>query len=112
MRVLIIFTFLTCLTVQGQTDQYKDWILNQKLPDWTIHSIRDLDLSKTYKISDFINPFYLEADFNGDGQLDIAVSVEQLVTKKIGIIVIHNSTSDYFVFGAGAKFGNGGDNFN
>ena len=111
MRILTILLFLTHLTVNSQTDKYKYWVLTQRLPNWTILKLNDLKIDDDYKISDYMNPFYLEADFNGDNKLDIAITIIEKNSNKKGFIIIHQSTNDYFVIGAGKYFGNGGDDF-
>ena len=103
--------FILTQTVWGQQDEANTWLLQQKLPDWTTTTLKKLKLDSLYKLSDFINPFYIEADFDGDNKSDIAVATEQTKTKKKGIIILHRATGRYFVLGAGNNFGNGGDNF-
>jgi len=112
MRILTILLFLTYLTANGQTDEYKYWVLTQRLPNWAILRLNDLKIDDNYKISDYMNPFYLEADFNGDKKLDIAFTIIEKDSHKKGFIIIHQDTNDYFVIGAGKDFGNGGDDFN
>lgn len=112
MKILFNLLLLFSLTVYGQDEGYKDWILTQRLPTWSIQKFNDLKISDNYKISDYINPFYLEADFNGDNKLDIAITVIEKQTNKKGIVIIHNLTDKYFILGSGVKIGNGGDDFN
>jgi len=112
MKSLTFLLLLTSLTLSGQTDKYKDWVLTQRLPKWTIRAVLDLKINENYQISDYINPFYLEADFNGDNELDIAITINQRGTNKKGIVIIHKKINNFFVLGAGVKFGNGGDDFN
>ena len=50
-------------------------------------------------------------DFNGDNRPDVAILVKEKSSKKLGIIVVHFGSNDYFVLGAGKKVGNGGDDF-
>jgi hypothetical protein len=68
-------------------------------------------LAKDYEVSFHLNPFYLRGDFNGDGEVDIAVLVKQRSTRKVGIAIIHGGTSKIAILGAGAPLGNGGDDF-
>jgi hypothetical protein len=58
-----------------------------------------------------LKPSFLQSDFNGDGITDIATLVTEKKTKKTGILLIHGGSNQYFVLGAGTKFGNGGDDF-
>ena len=108
---LILTVFLLSLRVLSQTNEPDTWLLEQKLPEWFVKSFKMLRLEASYKLSDFINPFYIEADFNGDNKTDIAVVIEQVASKKKGILVIHQQVPKYYVIAAGKDFGNGGDNF-
>lgn len=68
-------------------------------------------LTHTYEIAFQLNPFYLRGDFNGDGQIDVAVLVKQRSSGKTGIAIIHGATRNITVIGAGTLLGNGGDDF-
>jgi hypothetical protein len=68
-------------------------------------------LAKNYDISFQLNPFYLRADFNGDGKTDTAVLVKQRLSGKIGIAIIHGTSDKVTILGAGTAIGNGGDDF-
>ncbi|SRR6266542_4856898 len=68
-------------------------------------------LAKKYEVAFSMNPFYLRGDFNGDGQIDVAVLVKQRSTGKSGIAIVHGGTSKVTILGAGAAIGNGGDDF-
>lgn len=60
-----------------------------------------------------VDPFMqsmLSGDFDGDGTRDIAIIVEQLRTRKTGIVFLHRGSRTYVV-GAGRALGNGGDDF-
>ena len=56
-------------------------------------------------------PAMVRGDFDGDGHADIALLVEQRTSHKIGIVILHDSPRAAALFGAGVKFGNGGDDF-
>ena len=66
---------------------------------------------QAYSLSAWLNPFYLQGDFNGDGQTDIAVLVEEESTDKRGVLILHMGAERQFVIGAGNATGNGGDDF-
>ncbi len=66
---------------------------------------------KNYPPSADINPFYLHGDFNGDGQLDIALLVRQRSSGKRGVAILHGKTNQTYVLGAGRDFGKGGNDF-
>jgi hypothetical protein len=99
--LLIIFLLMTCV-LQSQTNP---------LPSWALDAFRQKVLDKKYVIASFLKPSYWQADFNGDNNHDIAVLITEKQTKKKGLLLIHNITNEYFILGAGTKFGNGGDDF-
>ncbi len=109
--ILVFFTFAGIETAEGQNSDYKHYLLEQQLPDWFLNLYKSAKIGTDYQIADFINPFYLEADFNWDGHTDIAVLIEDTLTKKEGIIVFHGQIATFFILGAGTKSGNGGDDF-
>ena len=85
----------------------------ERLPKWLLMSnvINELTLNKSYKIENRLNPLYLEADFNGDGNLDIAVPIFEKNTDKKGFAIIHGKTFEVFILGTGRMFKNAlGDN--
>jgi hypothetical protein len=107
----IIVFFFKMSSINGQNDENRYWILKQRLPTWALNVFENHGLNNKFKFSDFINPFYLEADFNCDNRLDVAVAIEELATSKKGIIIFHGMSENYVVFGAGSSFGTGNDNF-
>jgi hypothetical protein len=101
-RLILIITILfTCGRVHAQ----------KSLPAWFSTTFKNSGLSTKYSITPFIKPAFFESDFNGDKISDIAVLVTEIKTKKKGILLIHGKTNQHYLFGAGTKFGNGGDNF-
>ena len=108
--ILTIYLGLLTTTLFGQTPEYNQYLLKQKLPD-NFRSTVVSQLDNQYELSDFMNPFYLLADFNGDQKTDIAVTVKEIKTGNTGFIVFHGDIDDHYVIGAGNKIGNGGDNF-
>ncbi len=92
-------------------NEYEDWLQNLNIPIWVRNAFQKNALSKKYDYIFKINPMYLRGDFNGDNKPDVAIFVKEKALKKLGIIVIHFGSNDYFVLGAGKKIGNGGDNF-
>ncbi|HET9277706.1 MAG TPA: hypothetical protein VFN95_05955 [Flavitalea sp.] len=105
-------TLIFCASIiHAQSTENKTWLLREKLPEWSATALKSLKVESSYTLSDFINPYYLEADFNGDNKIDIAIAVEQVRTKKKGFVIIHQPGKNYFVVGAGNEFGNGGDDF-
>lgn len=112
MKKLLLFLLLLVKLkpISAQSDQDEQYLLRQNLPiDFSdaITSGLDSDL----ELSDFINPFYLLADLNGDAQMDIAVAVKEKKTAKVGLIIYHGGNEDSYRLGAGNTIGNGGDDF-
>jgi hypothetical protein len=83
----------------------------QDVPEEINRAITNSLLPKEYELSFQIKPFYVCGDFNGDGKTDIAVTVKQHSTGKLGIAVIHGKTDKTTILGAGTTVGNGGDDF-
>lgn len=101
-HLLIILTFLFLTT--GLYAQ-------KPLPNWFLRAYKQLNLNIPYNISPYLKPSFIEADFNGDKILDIAVLVIHKRTKKKGIVIIHQGLDKYYIVGAGSKFGNTGFEF-
>jgi hypothetical protein len=87
------------------------YLILYQLPDWSYDFFDSGSLGSEYKLSLYINPFYLEGDFNADGILDVAALIEETATTKYGIVVCHGGTKEYFIIGAGKYVGNGGDDY-
>jgi len=81
------------------------------MPDAVKKALTNGSPGKKYDLSYRINPSYLEGDFNGDGQMDIAVLVKERSTGKLGIAIVHSPTGKVTILGAGIGIGNGGDDF-
>ena len=86
-----------------------DYYIQERLPEriQKLDFLNKLELRKEFKIESRINPLYFEADFNGDGNLDIALQVSQIETEKVGFVIIHGETNEMFIIGAGTKVKNG-----
>ncbi len=65
-----------------------------------------------YEFSSHVNPFFVQGDFDGDHELDLAILVIEKASGKKGIAVFHRGTRKVIIIGAGKPFGNGGDDFN
>ena len=98
---LLIFS-LSQLLAQAQ---------NTSLPDRFKASFKKNGIEKKFAINPYMQQSLLKADFNGDSYPDVAVPVIEKTTKKKGILLLTGKTGQYFVFGAGTKFGSGSDNF-
>ncbi|NQV15075.1 hypothetical protein HQ531_06420 [bacterium] len=58
-----------------------------------------------------MSPFFQRGDFNGDGEIDIAIQVLNKFSHKRGIVFLHSNDLSYNIIGAGKNFGNLGDDF-
>lgn len=74
-----------------------------KLPDWVRRNLDRNSSGIDLTIEESTNPFYLEADFNGEGKLDIALFVRNNENKKTGIWFLHGEDRDSHLVGAGIK---------
>lgn len=82
--------------------------LTDQLPKWVSIStaVQQFKSGENYKIDNRLNKLFLEEDFNGDGQLDVAFPISETKTNKKGFAIIHGKTSEVFVLGAGKLFKN------
>lgn len=87
------------------------WQELQNLPPWAQSILAEPRFASTYALSNRINPYFLQGDFNGDGRLDLAVLIERKQTSQQGIAVLHAGSPNPIVVGAGREIGNGGDDF-
>ncbi|NEU06835.1 hypothetical protein GZH53_00785 [Flavihumibacter sp. R14] len=93
----ILFLIILLLKINAAKSQ------TARVPSWFTESFKSKGLEKKYKLQPFLTPQSLQADFNGDSNSDVAVLVVEKVSKKKGILIIHQITKDHFVFGAGTK---------
>ena len=98
-------------TGTAQDPAYQHWLLGERLPSWALAEFTSMKLDSLYDWSDHINPFYLEADFNGDSAPDVAMAIVDRRTKQKGILILHGGHAGHAVLGAGISFGNGGSDF-
>ena len=95
---------------RGENDfSTSDYYILERLPDRFLESdiMNDLKLKNEYKIENRMNPLYIEADFNGDGNLDIALPIRQIGTNKVGFAIIHGKSDEIHIIGAGTNVKNG-----
>jgi hypothetical protein len=110
MKYFLICAFLGFLNLNAQPDDHQ-YLLREKLPAWAIEKMTASNTFSTHAISDYINPFYLEGDFNADDKLDIAILLEETKTRKKGFIILHSDNDAPVMIGAGTKISNGSDDF-
>lgn len=87
------------------------YVILESLPDWvnSTEVISDYKIKDKYSLDPRLNPFYLEEDFNGDGILDIALPIKEIISKKVGFAIIHGGKNEVFIVGAGKTIKNGLD---
>ncbi|MBL4653868.1 MAG: hypothetical protein JKY53_13550 [Flavobacteriales bacterium] len=107
----LLFIILSFHFAIGQTEDYKVYLLEQSLPSDYSGILKDLNLDTKYELSGFMNPFYLVGDFNGDQIEDIAITIKEIDSGKLGFIIIDSKLKEYNIIGAGQSIGNGGDDF-
>ncbi len=87
------------------------WLQEQNIPRWVRDVFAAKKLDGKYEFSFHLNPFYLRGDFNGDRIPDVAVLVKEKKSGKSGILIVHGTSKQSFILGAGQGFGNSGDDF-
>lgn len=102
--VTLIFIFSWC-TANGQP------VSPRLLPVWFIDRYECLGLDQTYDLGSYLRPLFLEADFNGDGEQDIASTLVNSDNDKLGLLIIFKNSEEYYIVGAGDGFGIAGDSF-
>lgn len=106
MKHFFFLLLVTPLISFGQIDEgYEQYVLSESLPAELRGKMYDKGFFDLYKLNAKLNPFYLRGDFNGDQQIDYAISVQEKSTNKIGI-AIFTSLITYELVGAGKKMGN------
>ena len=110
--VLIVATisFVLCCP-WAHSEEYADWLQKLNVPTWVNRAFGEQELKDKYAFSFELNPCYLRGDFSGDGEPDIAILVTETSSGKLGAVVLHFGSNDFFVLGAGESIGNGGDDF-
>jgi len=88
-----------------------DSLIYSNTPTWARPVVFESELMKNYVLDYSRNPFYLEADFNGDGLIDIAFFVKSKLEGKTGILIVNQGKNVGFVLGAGKDMGMGSDIF-
>ncbi len=87
--------------------------ISERLPDWLRADnplTNRLEYKTKYAIDDRMKPLYLQADFDGDGYLDIAVPIKNKQTQSLGFAIVHGNTRKVHIIGAGVQIKNGNGN--
>jgi hypothetical protein len=108
----LLFVILLCgQGVDAAEPGDLDFVVASSLPpavEAALHAERQR--LSPYVLSAHLNPYYLQADFDGDRLTDTAILLKQRATGKSGILVI-GGDGRIAVLGAGDDLGNGGDDF-
>jgi hypothetical protein len=77
----------------------------ESLPTWFRSQAVLHDYDGIYSVSGAVDPNFLEADFNGQGHLDIAVFIVETKSLKKGILIQHREDNTMHILGAGTSIG-------
>lgn len=103
----LLFVVLRLLPApQPDSDSWR-W----NLPAWSRSAVDGAEAQKRLKLSNRLNPYSLQGDFNGDGKLDLAVLVRGEKDGKEGILVVFRGVPGFRILGAGSPLGSHGDDF-
>jgi hypothetical protein len=86
-----------------------EFYIKERLPEWFLKMelLNGIKFQEEYEFDNRLNPLYLEEDFNGDGNIDLAIPIKQKKTDKVGFAIIHGQTNEIFIIGAGTEVKNG-----
>jgi hypothetical protein len=111
MRKLLFIGILLSQSAWAAHPTDLDFVQARSLPMSLTEFLLSAERLEPYALDSWINPFYLQGDFNGDGSRDTAVLIREKRTEKGGILIVHGAEDRSFVVGAGSPIGNGGDDF-
>tara|TARA_R110002072_G_scaffold303044_1_gene492082 strand:- start:32568 stop:33038 length:471 start_codon:yes stop_codon:yes gene_type:complete len=94
-------------SLHGQVDS----LMMDRIPSWVRHVVFESALMENYNLDTSRNPFYLEADFNDDGLMDIAFFVKSKLEGKTGVLIVNKGKNVGYILGAGKDIGIGADVF-
>jgi hypothetical protein len=93
----------------GEIEDHFEDLITDSLPDWAQNRYAEYEHSfpRSYQLF----PSFLESDFMGDMETDIAIFVSNKSSKKKGILFLSNNTDQMLLAGAGNSIGSAGDDF-
>jgi hypothetical protein len=106
-----ISLILACLATAAQGSDTLTFPQRASIPPVALEALRKSGIESKYGPCACLNPFYQRGDFDGDGRPDLAITVREAATGKVGILFLLSSRADPTVVGAGRVLGSGGDNF-
>ena len=85
-----------------------EYFILERLPNWFVETnlLNGLKIKDQFVLDNRMNPLYLEADFNGDGDFDIAIPIRNIDSHKVGFAIIHGKTNEIHIIAAGKKVKN------
>jgi hypothetical protein len=113
MKKIIFLLFIVSITAYSQSGRLiPDPIRN--IPKWVRTQFSAQHLDQHYTIVYQMYPYYLHADFNGDGLRDVAIQVIEKSSNKMGIAIFHAKkkqklTTYFAIISAGKTAGEVGD---
>jgi hypothetical protein len=111
MRKVFYLWLLGCTSSWAADPSDLDFVVASSLPHELYEYLQASTGHEPYVLASWLNPYYVQADFNGDNLPDIAVLVREKATDKGGILIVHVGANEHFVVGAGNSFDNGRDDF-
>jgi len=110
-RTLLLYSLLLSALCVGRLEGATTSAKTLALPAWAEHRLSQKDVTSKFELTHQLSPTFLLGDFNRDGQQDVAVLARHKVTRKLGILVLHNGEQKIHPLGCGTAIGNGGDDF-
>lgn len=101
MKQLLIVLFAYWGSLQISLAQSDSSVL-ENIPSWVKPVLEKSELAQKHRILTSFNPFYLEADFSGDKQDDIAFFVENTIDHSKGVLIVNKGKNLVFVIGCGS----------
>ena len=96
---LIIWALLPASYSFGESDSL---LIRENIPAWVKPVLEKSEIAQKHQILTDFNPFYFEADFTGDGQVDIAFFVENKIDKTKGVMIVNNVKNLVYIIGCGS----------
>jgi hypothetical protein len=84
-----------------QSKDHQDLVWRTNLPYALEDFFKQEKISSKFELNKDLNPFYLRGDFDGDHQMDYALAIVEIKTKKKGMLIYHPATQKDFLLGAG-----------
>lgn len=97
-----LFILLFCSGCFLQSIAQQDSLILENIPLWVRPILEKSDVAQKHTILTSLNPFYLESDFNGDKNDDIAFSVENKTDKSRGIMIVNKGKNIIYIIGCGS----------